>query len=103
MDIMEKQGRLLADRPRLIAGGEMFTGGNAISFIDGDKWRRMRRFVVRGNGMPLSYFAMRRRALHTHLQPKAAEAYQPLQMSHAKNTVLGLLEDPHNFQKHAST
>ncbi|KAG1748503.1 cytochrome P450 [Suillus paluster] len=42
-------------------------------------------------------------ALHAHLQPKAAEEYQPLQMSHAKNTVLSILEDPSNFQNHVGT
>ncbi|KAG2358689.1 cytochrome P450 [Suillus spraguei] len=46
-------------------------------------------------------FRRMRRALHTHLQPKAAETYQPLQMSFAKNTVLNILDDPSNFQNHA--
>jgi len=41
--------------------------------------------------------------LHTHLQPKAAEAYEPLQMSNAKNTVLNILDDPYNFQNHVIT
>ncbi|KAG1740832.1 cytochrome P450 [Suillus paluster] len=85
MDIMEKQGGAVADRPRMVAGRELFTGGQSIAFEStGEKFRRMRR------------------ALHTHLQPKAAEAYQPLQMSYAKNTVLGILEDPSHFQKHAT-
>jgi cytochrome P450 len=44
-----------------------------------------------------------RRALHTHLQPKSAEEYQPLQMSHAKNMVLEILEDPAKFQNHAAS
>ncbi|KAG0705212.1 cytochrome P450 [Suillus ampliporus] len=83
MDIMEKHGGLLADRPRMSAG-QMLTGGLTIAFVRvGDRFRRMRR------------------ALHTHLQPKAAEAYQPSQMSFAKNTVLNILNDPHNFQNHA--
>ncbi|KAG1742506.1 cytochrome P450 [Suillus lakei] len=82
MDIMEKQGAALAERPPSIAAGKLFTGGQAIAFASGEKFRRMRR------------------TLHTHLQPKAVEAYQPLQMSHAKNTVLSLLEHPRDFQKH---
>jgi hypothetical protein len=43
------------------------------------------------------------RAIHTRLQAKAAEAYQPLQNSYAKNTVLDILNAPHNFQDHART
>ncbi|KAG1904597.1 cytochrome P450 [Suillus fuscotomentosus] len=86
VDIMENQGKFTADRPRNIAGGEIFNGGMSIVFSPlGDRFRRMRR------------------ALHSHLQPKAAEVYQPLQMSHASNTVLGILDDPHNFQNHVTT
>ncbi|KAG1747424.1 cytochrome P450 [Suillus lakei] len=83
IDIMEKQGAALADRPHTVAAGEIWSNGLVIGFVRaGDRLRRMRR------------------ALHTHLQPKAAEAYQPLQMSYAKNTVLGILKDPHGFQEH---
>ncbi|KAG1725076.1 cytochrome P450 [Suillus paluster] len=86
VDIMEKQGGSLADRPRFVAAGEMLCGGLSIIFTPaGSRLRRMRR------------------ALHSHLQPKAAEEYQPLQMSHAKNTVLHILEDPSNFQNHTAT
>ncbi|KAG0706215.1 cytochrome P450 [Suillus ampliporus] len=86
VDIMENQGKFLADRPRMIAAGELLCGGLSISFTRfGDRLRRMRR------------------ALHTHLQPKSAEAYQPLQMSLAKNTVLDILDDPYNFQNHVTT
>ncbi|KAG1798769.1 uncharacterized protein BJ212DRAFT_197850 [Suillus subaureus] len=45
---------------------------------------------------------MRCRVLHTHLQPKLAEAYQPLQMSQAKHVILNILDDPHNFQDHVA-
>ncbi|KAG0694280.1 cytochrome P450 [Suillus ampliporus] len=86
VDIMENQGKSVADRPRSIAAGELLNGGlNIASEPFGERFRRMRR------------------ALHTHLQPKAAEAYQPLQMSHAKNTVLSILDDPYNFQNHVET
>ncbi|KAG1875680.1 cytochrome P450 [Suillus subluteus] len=86
VEIMENQGKLLADRPPMIAAGELFSGGMSIGFIPfGDRLRRMRR------------------ALHSHLQPKAAEAYQPLQMSHAKNIVLGVLDNPQDFQHHVIT
>jgi cytochrome P450 len=84
VDIMEKQGRSLADRPYLTAG-EILTHGLDISLTHaGDRFRR------------------KRRALHTHLQPKSAEAYQPLQMSQAKTVILNVLNDPHNFQNHVA-
>ncbi|KAG1888059.1 cytochrome P450 [Suillus subluteus] len=86
VDIMENQGKFTADRPRMNAAGEMFTGAISIAFVPfGDRFRRMRR------------------TLHSHLQPKAAEAYQPLQMLHAKNTVLGILDDPCNYHNHVTT
>jgi len=41
---MENQGKLTADRPRMIAAGEMFGGGMGIGFAYwGDRFRRMRR------------------------------------------------------------
>ncbi|KAG2141067.1 cytochrome P450 [Suillus clintonianus] len=84
MDIMEHQGAALADRPRKIAAGEIFSGGLGLTLTPfGEKFRQ------------------KRRALHTHLQPKAAEVYQPLLMSHVKNLVLDILNDPYNFQNHA--
>ncbi|KAG1795220.1 cytochrome P450, partial [Suillus variegatus] len=86
VDIMEKQGGSLADRPRLVAAGEILNGGLSVILTpSGNMWRRMRR------------------ALHTHLQPKSAEEYQPLHMSHAKNMVIIILEDPVNFQNHVAT
>ncbi|OAX33123.1 cytochrome P450, partial [Rhizopogon vinicolor AM-OR11-026] len=86
VDIMEKQSGSLVDRPRLIAAGEILSGGLSLVLTpSGDRFRRMRS------------------ALHTHLRPQAAEAYQPLQMSYAKNTVLDILQDSRNFQNHART
>jgi len=44
---MEKQGKTLGDRPRMIAAGEMLCGGLSIAFAPaGARFRRMRRFVV---------------------------------------------------------
>ncbi|KAG2100171.1 cytochrome P450 [Suillus discolor] len=86
MDIMEKQGRTLADRPRLVAAGEILSRGLSLGFCGvGDRLRRMRR------------------VLHTHLQPKSAETYQPLQMSQARTLILNILDDPSNFQNHVVT
>ncbi|KAH7915214.1 cytochrome P450 [Hygrophoropsis aurantiaca] len=84
MDIMERQGGLLVDRPRSIAAGELFAGGMSILLTPaGERFKRMRR------------------ALHTHLQPKAAEGYEHLQMDNAKTTILDLLQEPDQFQNHA--
>ncbi|KAG2342045.1 cytochrome P450 [Suillus weaverae] len=86
MDIMEHQGAVLADRPRMIAAGEILSGGLGLTLTPfGEKFRR------------------KRRALHTHLQPKAVEAYQPLLTSQVKNLVLDILDDPYNFQNHVIT
>ncbi|KAG1807776.1 cytochrome P450 [Suillus subaureus] len=86
VEIMEGQGKFVADRPRMIVAGEIVSGGMSIALAPfGDRFRRMRS------------------ALHSHLQPKAAEAYQPLQMSHVKNIVLGVLDNPQNLQHHVIT
>lgn len=86
IDIMEKQGGSLVDRPRYVAAGQLLGGGLRILLTPaGERLRRMRR------------------ALHTHLQPKVAQTYELLQMLHAKDTVLGLLETPDQYQDHART
>ncbi|KAG0697279.1 cytochrome P450 [Suillus ampliporus] len=86
VDIMEKQGATSADRPPMVSAGEILSGGQSIAFTHaGDRLRLMRR------------------ALHSHLQPRAVEEYEPLQFSYAKNAVVDILEDPHNFQNHALT
>ncbi|KIJ67571.1 hypothetical protein HYDPIDRAFT_174012 [Hydnomerulius pinastri MD-312] len=83
MDIMEKQGGSLVDRPRFVAAGELLGGGLRILLTpSGERFRKMRR------------------ALHSHLQPKAAQTYEPLQMLHAKDTILGLIESPGRYQDH---
>jgi hypothetical protein len=46
VDIMEKQGKLLADRPRVIAG-DILTGGLSLALAHaGDRLRQNRRFVA---------------------------------------------------------
>ncbi|KAG2138626.1 cytochrome P450 [Suillus bovinus] len=83
-DIMEKEGASLVDRPRSIAAGEMLSNGMRILMArSGDRFRRLRK------------------AVHTHLQPKMAEAYQDMQHENAMVFVMDMLNDPKNHQKHA--
>ena len=43
----------------------------------------------------------RLRALHAVMQLKVAETYEPLQLRHAKNVLLDILDDPERHQMHA--
>ncbi|EGN92985.1 hypothetical protein SERLA73DRAFT_190373 [Serpula lacrymans var. lacrymans S7.3] len=83
-DLMEKEGGALADRPRLIAAGEIFS-------------RNMRLLLTRYG----EQFKRLRKAAHTHLQPKAVVAYEPLQMHNAKNVILDILDNPALHMMHA--
>ncbi|KAH7904580.1 cytochrome P450 [Hygrophoropsis aurantiaca] len=81
---MEKEGSSLVDRPRSVAAGEILSDGKRILLEGaGDRFRRLRR------------------AVHTHLQPKAAETYQQIQMENARNTIFDILNDPKHHQAHA--
>ncbi|KAG2109037.1 cytochrome P450 [Suillus discolor] len=84
IDIMEKEGASLVDRPRSIAAGEMLSNGMRVVLARyGDRLRRLRK------------------AVHTHLQPKAAETYQDMQREHAMDFILDMVNDPKSHQKHA--
>ncbi|OJA12083.1 hypothetical protein AZE42_02187 [Rhizopogon vesiculosus] len=74
---MEKQGQALADRPRMIVAAEMLSGGLGI-------------VTARAGDSGVAC-------------PKSAEAYQPLQMSHAKTIVLDTLDNPYDFQSYVIT
>jgi hypothetical protein len=48
MDIMENQSGTLADRPRMIAAGELFNGRLSIAYTPfRDRFGRMRRLAIR--------------------------------------------------------
>ncbi|KAJ8589773.1 cytochrome P450 [Rhizopogon salebrosus TDB-379] len=83
-EIMEKEGGSLMDRPRSIAAGEILSRGMRILMSSGDRFRRFRK------------------AVHTHLQPKAMQAYRDMQCENARIFILDVLDDPKNHQKHAS-
>lgn len=81
---MEKEGASLVDRPRSIAAGEMLSNGMSLTMAGaGERFRRLRK------------------AIHPHLQPKAAEAYQDMLRENAMNFILDVLNDPTNHEKHA--
>lgn len=80
---MEKEGSALADRPRSIAAGEILS--------------REMRFLLLRSGEKFRQF---RKVVHTHLQPKAARAYQDMQLENAMNVIMDILNDPKNHQLH---
>ncbi|KAG1863418.1 cytochrome P450 [Suillus tomentosus] len=83
-DIMEKEGASLVDRPRSIAAGEMLSNGMSLTMAGaGERFRRLRK------------------AIHPHLQPKAAEEYQDMLRENAMDFILDVLNDPTNHEKHA--
>ncbi|KAH0838681.1 cytochrome P450 [Lanmaoa asiatica] len=85
VDIMEKEGGLLADRPRSVAVGEILSRGlRMILAPAGEQFRRLRR------------------AAHTHLQAKAAESYGPIQMQAARDVIIDILNDPKHHQAHVN-
>ncbi|KAG9310416.1 cytochrome P450 [Chiua virens] len=82
-EIMEKEGSALVDRPHSIAAGEIVSRGLRFLLVGtGDRFRRYRK------------------AVHTHLQHKSVKAHQNMQLEHAKNVILDILEDPKNHRAH---
>ncbi|KAG1841190.1 hypothetical protein C8R48DRAFT_552523, partial [Suillus tomentosus] len=74
VDIMEKEGANLADRPRSIAAQETLTDRFGL--------------LLEGSG---ERFRQLRSVLHAGLQPNFTETYEPIQTRHAKNLVLDIL------------
>ncbi|KAG1727565.1 cytochrome P450 [Suillus paluster] len=85
VDIMEKEGGLLADRPRAVAAGEILSCGLRLILVPaGKQFRRLRR------------------AAHTHLQAKAAASYAPIQMDAARDVIFDILNNPQGHQTAAN-
>ncbi|PBK84087.1 cytochrome P450 [Armillaria gallica] len=84
VDIMEKEGAALVDRPRWTAASEMVSGGMRLLLLQSGE--RLRKF---------------RKALHTHLQAKAAKDYEPLQMHYAANLIRNLTGNPAKHMDYA--
>ncbi|KAF9482981.1 cytochrome P450 [Pholiota conissans] len=84
IDIMEREGAWLVDRPQNIAAGETLSGGMRMLLTPaGDRFKKMRR------------------AMHAHLQPKLISTYSPTLMKNARQQILDLIEQPENHQDHA--
>ncbi|KAK0497939.1 cytochrome P450 [Armillaria luteobubalina] len=84
VDIMEKEGAALVDRPRSIAAGETLSGGMRVLLTPaGERFKKMRR------------------ALHSHLQPKSVASYSPVLMKTARQNMLDIIQDPERHQDHA--
>ncbi|KAK0201132.1 cytochrome P450 [Desarmillaria ectypa] len=84
VDIMEKEGAALVDRPRSIAAGETLSGGMRVLLTPaGERFKKMRR------------------ALHSHLQPKSVASYSPILMKTARQNMLDIIQDPERHQDHA--
>ncbi|KAI0693913.1 cytochrome P450 [Cytidiella melzeri] len=84
VDIMQKHGADLVDRPRLIAAGDIVSGGmRTLLTPAGERLKRLRR------------------ALHSQLQPSAVSQWLPLQTKNAKALVLDILHEPDKHIDHA--
>ncbi|KAK0484227.1 cytochrome P450 [Armillaria luteobubalina] len=77
VDMMEKEGAALTDRPKWSATSKMVSGGMRLLLLQSGE--RLRKF---------------RRALHTHLQARAAKDYEPLQMHYASSLVRNITGNP---------
>ncbi|KAF9231519.1 cytochrome P450 [Melanogaster broomeanus] len=78
-----KKDAALADRPRSVAFGEIMSNNMNIAVMgSGKRFRRLRK------------------AVHTHLQPKAVQAYEGLQIEHARDVILDILKDPKHHVQH---
>ncbi|KAI0345185.1 cytochrome P450, partial [Trametopsis cervina] len=84
VDIMQKHGIDVADRPRMVAAGDIVSGGMRLLMTpNGERLRRLRR------------------ALHSQLQPSAVTQWLPLQIKNAKALVLDIHQEPDRHIEHA--
>ncbi|KAG2066751.1 cytochrome P450 [Suillus decipiens] len=83
IDIMEKQGAFLADRPRSVAGCDII--GRGMRFVQIRSGERLRKF---------------RKSAHSHLQARSAQSYELVQVAHARDIILDILHEPKLHQQH---
>ncbi|KIJ99162.1 hypothetical protein K443DRAFT_680159 [Laccaria amethystina LaAM-08-1] len=84
VDIMEREGAALVDRPLSISAGETLSGGMRVLLTPaGERFKKMRR------------------ALHAHLQPKVVSSYGPVLMYNARQHIFDIIDMPDRHQDHA--
>ncbi|KIK33988.1 hypothetical protein CY34DRAFT_813222 [Suillus luteus UH-Slu-Lm8-n1] len=83
LDIMEKQGAFIADRPRSVAGGDIL--GRGMRFVQLRSGERFRKF---------------RKTSHSHLHVKTAQTYEPIQVAHARDVIQDIMLEPKMHQQH---
>ncbi|KAF9006236.1 cytochrome P450, partial [Hymenopellis radicata] len=84
LDLMEKCGAQISDRPRSIAASEVYSGGlRPLLLSNTPTWKTMSR------------------ANHALLQVKQAKVYEPIQLAAAKKFILAILNDPGDFITHS--
>jgi hypothetical protein len=103
VEIMERRGAHLADRPTSISAGETVSGGNRLLLTPlGDRFKKMRKlgffFVSASDSSDGEMFG---RALHIYLQPKSMQMHAPLFMKNAKRHILDILMMPQLHHEHA--
>ncbi|KAJ3558855.1 hypothetical protein NM688_g681 [Phlebia brevispora] len=82
-DLLDRRSNIYSDRPRMIVGSELLTGGLLIAFLTyGDLWRRMRRVA------------------HEGFNGRVSAIYQPLQEKESALLALHMLRDPDNWEDH---
>lgn len=102
IDIMEKEGASLVDRPQNISAGDTLSGGMRVLLTPaGDRIRKMRRWVLPFFLSFESSIKTTNRALHAHLQPKMIASYAPTLMRYARQHILDLIDVPDKHQDHA--
>ncbi|KAF8870113.1 cytochrome P450 [Mucidula mucida] len=84
IDLMEKCGAKISDRPRSIAASEIYSGGlRPLLLSNTPTWRIMSR------------------AQHALLQVNQAKIYEPVQLAATKKLILAILNDPDDFIRHS--
>ena len=97
---MEKEGAVLADRPRNIPAETLSGGMRLLLMPAGERSKKMRRlvyYVIIVNDL-LTIFVS---ALHAYLQPKIVASYGPILMQRTKQHILGILDNPSSHQAYA--
>ncbi|KAJ3812998.1 cytochrome P450 [Lentinula aff. lateritia] len=86
IEIMEKHGADISDRPNSVAAGDTLSGGMRILLIkSGDKFKKLRK------------------ALQSHLQPKSIASYHPVLTQSARQHMFDIIEEYNTTSKGISS